>query len=146
MNFIKKITSQETFIVRHPVLRKDRPIDSCVFDGDNLASTKHFGFYIDEKIVGVISVFLNKNSIFNANKQFQIRGMAVLKEYQHNGYGALLLMHSETYINTKNGTLIWLNARENALPFYKKLNYKIVGEAFIIENVGLHYLMIKEID
>ena len=145
MNFIKEISAQETYAVRHPVLRTNKPIESCIFAYDSLASTKHFGFYFNNNLIGVLSAFFNKNSAFKTDTQFQIRGMAVLKEHQNKGYGALLVKHCETYIKIENGTLIWLNARENAVPFYKKLGYKINGEAFIIENVGLHYIMIKEI-
>ena len=44
MNSIKEIHFQETFEVRHPVLREGRPIETCFFDGDELETTKHFGF------------------------------------------------------------------------------------------------------
>ena len=36
MQNIKKISATETFLVRHPVLRAGKPIESCHFDGDDL--------------------------------------------------------------------------------------------------------------
>lgn len=144
MKKIKEITSAETFSVRHQVLRQGKPIESCLFVGDNLSTTKHFGLFIDENLTAVVSVFQNNSSIFNTQNQFQIRGMAVLNQFQKKGYGVELVLCCEEYIKTQNGRLIWFNARENAVPFYKKLGYEVVGNQFNIENVGIHYIMKKE--
>lgn len=142
---IQNISSTDTFLVRHPVLRAGKPIESCVFDGDNLPSTKHFGLYIKEKLVGVVSVFKNNNTIFIIENQFQIRGMAVLPEFQKKGFGEDLVKHCENYVKNLNGTIIWFNARKNAVPFYKKLGYNKIGNPFSIADIGIHYLMKKEI-
>ena len=144
MKKITEITSEETFSVRSPVLREGLPIESCVFDGDNLTSTKHFGLFVDEKLTAIVSVFKNNNSTFNHENQFQIRGMAVLKEFQKLGFGKELLLHCEQFFKYKNGTLIWFNARETAALFYEKLGYEKIGNLFNIESVGLHYIMKKE--
>lgn len=42
---IKKITDLETYSVRHVVLRKGKPIETCRFEGDDLPSTSHFGYF-----------------------------------------------------------------------------------------------------
>lgn len=145
MKKIKEITSADTFSVRHPVLREGKPIQTCSFEGDNLSSTKHFGLFVDENLTAVVSVFQNNNSIFNTQNQFQIRGMAVLKDFQRKGFGEELVLYCEDYIKSQNGKLIWFNARENAITFYRKLGYEILGNGFVIENVGIHYIMKKEI-
>lgn len=143
MNFIKEITAFETFTVRQPVLRPGKPIESCHFDGDNLLTTKHFGYYLKDKLTGIISLFENCNASFDTKKQFQIRGMAILEDYQKKGIGAILVLHTENYITLKDEHLIWFNARANAVNFYKKLGYQIKGEQFEITGVGPHYLMFK---
>lgn len=145
MKKIQEITALDTFSVRHPILRDGKPIEDCHFEGDNLTSTKHFGLFIDEKLIGVISVFKNKSVIFSFENQYQIRGMAVLTEFQKKGFGQELVVHCEAFIKEEKGKLIWFNARENAVDFYKKLNYEIVGTIFDIPSVGLHYTMKKEI-
>ena len=61
MILIKTITSNEVYTVRHPVLRKGKPIDSCKFVGDNLDSTFHLGAFKDTKLVGVLTI-LKKNA------------------------------------------------------------------------------------
>ncbi len=145
MKYIKEITPEATFSVRHLVLRAGKPIESCRFDGDELITTKHFGLYIEANLIGVITVLENSSSLFKDQKQFQIRGMAVLESHQKKGFGEDLMYHTETYINTQKGTLIWFNARIIAVGFYEKLGYEKIGEAFEISNVGMHFVMIKKI-
>ena len=142
---INEITYQDTFIVRHPVLRSGKPIESCFFEGDDLASTKHFGLFVNKKITGVASVFKNKNANFNAQNPFQIRGMAVVNDFQKKGLGEQLLVHCEKYITEQKGDIIWLNARQTAVFFYEKQNYIKTGDPFLIADIGLHYSMIKKI-
>ena len=143
MNFIKEITANETFSVRQPVLRPGKPIESCHFEGDNLISTTHFGYYNEGKLIGIISVFKNSNENFNTEKQFQIRGMAVLENHQKKGIGAVLVLHTENHLKAEGERLIWFNARETAVGFYKKLGYEIKGTEFEITGVGIHFLMFK---
>lgn len=142
---IKSIQSTQTHIVRHPVLRPGKPISTCIFNGDDLPSTKHFGLYTNTDLIGVISVFENKNLIFSESNQLQIRGMAILQDHQGKGYGRLLVNEIENYAKSANTNLIWFNARESAAKFYKILGYQISGSLFDIEGVGLHYVMYKQI-
>lgn len=144
---IKKIQPIDTYIVRHPVLRKGKAIETCQFDNDDALSTVHFGAFLDEKLVGVISLFEKPNSSFEEKKQFQLRGMAILEEYQKKGIGEKLIIFLENHVNTYNrNALIWLNARENAFKFYEKLNYTVIGNIFDIQDIGKHYLMFKRLE
>jgi len=145
MQNIEKITDLETYSVRHAVLRKGKPIETCQFEGDDLVSTCHFGCFIDNDLVGIISIFKKNNGIFAANNQYQIRGMAVLESHQKQGIGELLVKHCEAYCEKLHTDLIWFNARTEAVGFYKKIGYVVVGEAFDIKDVGEHYLMKKSI-
>ena len=142
---IKKITAFETIIVRHPVLRPGRPIESCHFDGDDLLSTSHFGLFLENQLAGVISAFKAQNKLFSEENQYQIRGMAVLSEFQKKGFGEALLEYCENEIRLISGDLIWFNAREIALGFYEKSGYEILGDPFEIPDVGPHYILFKAI-
>ena len=143
---IVQITALETFLVRHPVLRNGKPIESCHFDGDDLVSTKHFGLFDNGILAGVISVFEKSFAAFTNQTQFQIRGMAVLENFRKRGFGEQLVLEVEQYVRTQNGELIWFNARENAVNFYSNLGYQIIGDAFEIKDIGLHYRMFKNLN
>ncbi len=142
---IQKITSTETYPVRHIVLRAGKPIESCQFDGDELVSTHHFGHYLNNQIIGVISLFAIDNSHFITQKSFQIRGMAVLPAFQKQGIGEALVKEAEKFCTTQKADLIWFNARTTAVGFYKKMGYEIVGAEFEINEVGPHFLMYKKL-
>jgi len=143
---IKEISTSDTFLVRYPVLRAGKPLESCRFKGDDLATTKHFGLFVDKNLVGVISAFENKSDSFIENRQFQIRGMAVLSSEQGKGFGEKLLGFVEDYVRNQKGDLIWFNARSIAVVFYEKYGYTITGNAFEIPEVGTHYIMYKTLD
>ena len=142
---IKEISALETFSVRHPVLRAQRPLESCRFEGDDLETTKHFGFFSDGNLVGVVSVFENKSDKFHEKHQFQLRGMAVLSSEQGKGFGEKLLEFAEDYVKKENGDLIWFNARSMAVRFYEKAGYAVMGSAFEITDVGTHFMMYKKL-
>ncbi|MFH6935651.1 GNAT family N-acetyltransferase [Flavobacterium sp. YO12] len=145
MNIIKEIPSKETYIVRQPVLRKGKPIESCVFEGDDLETTHHFGLFQNENLTGIISLFTKSNPIFAENLQGQIRGMAILENHQKKGFGEALVKHCEDYCKQNKVDLIWFNARTAAVGFYRRMNYEVLGEPFEIKDVGEHYLMFKKI-
>lgn len=139
-----EINAEATIPVRHAVLRVGKPVSSCIFEGDNLPTTKHFGAFENQKLVGVITVLEKTNALFLSKKQFQIRGMAVLNEFQHQGYGYDLMQIAEKYIQDQQGNIIWLNARQSAVAFYEKLGYRIIGDSFEIIDIGTHFVMLKE--
>lgn len=140
---IRKITAAETYPLRHKILRKNEPIEKCVYPFDTADSTVHFGLFENNILLGIISVFETKKEVFNDKKQFQIRGMAVLENHQKNGYGATLVKHTMTYLQKEQEFLIWFNARIIALGFYEKLGFEKIGTEFEIVPIGMHYIMYK---
>lgn len=142
---IKEISALETIIVRHPVLRFGKPIESCRFEGDYLPTTIHFGLFYEDQLSAVISVFETKNILFLEENQFQIRGMAVLEQYQKKGFGVALLKFCENRIRNKMGEIIWFNARETAIGFYEKSDYQKSGNGFEIADIGIHYVLFKKL-
>tara|TARA_R110000868_G_scaffold36791_1_gene130251 strand:+ start:862 stop:1320 length:459 start_codon:yes stop_codon:yes gene_type:complete len=141
----KLISSEETYPVRHAVLRKGRPIESCAFQGDNLPTTFHLGGYLDDKLVAVASFFKENNEEHQFYKAVQLRGMAVLEAYHGKRFGQQLLTYGEHLLQKQHVTTIWMNARIKAVGFYTKLNYKTIGTVFDIPLVGEHYVMFKKI-
>lgn len=145
MYSIQKISAQDTYSVRHPVLRKGKPIATCHFDGDDLATTSHFGFFSDKELIGVLSLYKKSNTLFLTKEQSQIRGMALLKNQQKKGFGEALVLHCEKDCIARKIALIWFNARIQAVGFYEKLGYTQKGDPFEIENVGEHIVMFKKL-
>jgi ribosomal protein S18 acetylase RimI-like enzyme len=142
---IKQINPIDTIPIRHAVLRKGKPIKSCIFENDENSTTIHFGIYNNEVLVGVTSYYKVNNEDFGEKIQYQLRGMAVLEEFQGKGLGNILLRESEKILTDEKKFLIWCNARLKAVSFYEKLGFSIVGTSFDITDIGTHFKMFKKI-
>lgn len=141
----KVITAEETYPVRHPVLRKGRPIASCMLAGDELPDTFHIGGFLNDKLIAVASFYKEELIAHEFYNAAQLRGMAVLEEYHGHGYGRQLLQFGEELLKKKAKTTVWMNARVSAFGFYTNLGYHKVGPIFEIPLVGEHYVMFKKI-
>jgi len=75
----------------------------------------------------------------------QIRYMAVDDNYQGKGLGKLIVAKLEDEAKRIGLTNIELQARENALEFYKSQGYRVKEASFKLWNTIQHYLMVKEI-
>jgi len=144
MAIIKKIATTETYPVRLPVLRKGKPVESRRFDGDDLETTLHFGLFLDQELVGIVSLFQKKALFSWKKKQFQIRGMAVLDNHRKKDFGKALIIQCEEECKNQGADLIWFNARMEACGFYEKMGYQKTGTAFAIPDVGEHIIMFKK--
>jgi N-acetylglutamate synthase-like GNAT family acetyltransferase len=75
----------------------------------------------------------------------QIRYMAVDDNYQGKGLGKLIVAKLEEEAKRIHLTTIELQARENALEFYKSQGYIVKETTFKLWDIIQHYLMTKEI-
>ena len=135
---VKPIPIDAVYPIRHAVLRKGKPFESCKFNNDLNDTTTHYGVFKDNKLAGVASILKNDHPQIHAASQFQLRGMAVLDTFQGKGLGSYLIKH---IIKTYCPSIIWCNAREKAVPFYSNNQFSIIGSAFHIPKIGLHYVM-----
>jgi len=79
----------------------------------------------------------------NDNKTGQVRFMAVDTNYQGKGLGKLIIAFLETEAKTLNLHTVELQARENAVEFYKSCGYTIKEKSFLLWGQIQHYLMEK---
>lgn len=81
----------------------------------------------------------------NGNGLGQIRYMAVNPNYQGKGLGKLIVAKLEEEAKRIGLKTIELQARENALEFYKSQGYIVKETSFKLWDIIQHYLMIKEL-
>ncbi|MGJ8732762.1 MAG: GNAT family N-acetyltransferase [Cellulophaga sp.] len=143
---LKLISAKETYPVRQPILRANRPISSCKFTGDDLETTLHIGAYLNSGIVGVATLLQAQNSTILDASAYQLRGMAITGEQQGKGVGKKIITYAETILKEKGVLLLWMNARESAIPFYTKCGYTKDGSIFDIDKVGPHIVMFKKLN
>jgi len=75
----------------------------------------------------------------------QIRFMAVDPNHQGKGLGKLIVQYLEARAKEEALVEIILQARENAVEFYKSLGYEVVEPTFKLFGEIQHYLMRKQL-
>jgi ribosomal protein S18 acetylase RimI-like enzyme len=137
------ITAEETHGIRRIVLRDNKDV-SVVFEGDTDSTTLHTGIFKGDTLLGIATFMKNKHKDLQG-AQYQLRGMAVSESHQSLGLGNSLLAFGLKKISEQGGTLCWCNARTVALSFYKKMEFSIIGEEFIVPEIGPHFVMFKKL-
>ena len=93
----------------------------------------------DGKIVGCGRLQLNTVS------EAQIRYMAVDTSQQGSGIGKLIVAGLEEEAARRGASKVILQARGNALDFYRACGYVVKEKTFLLFNSIQHYLMEKEL-
>ena len=81
----------------------------------------------------------------NDTAQGQIRSMAVRTDQQGIGLGSVIVQFIEQKAKEKKLKEITLDARENAVAFYEKHGYRVIGDSYLLFGIIRHYRMKKEI-
>lgn len=140
---VRQITTQETYEVRHPVLRPGRPLEDCIFDNDDAETTFHLGLFFKDQLIGIATFMKKQNELITMGLHYQLRGMAVLADFQNKGLGNLLIEQAIAHIEPYQITHLWCNAREKAKNFYLRQGFEVIGKPFDIPRIGKHYIMVK---
>ncbi|MEH6759659.1 GNAT family N-acetyltransferase [Maribacter arcticus] len=134
MKRIVQITSEETLSIRHKVMWTNKPIDYVKLPND--AEGKHFGYFKNDELISVISLFVENN-------EAQFRKFATLKEYQGKGFGSDLLNELMLISVKEQLSKIWCNARINKIDYYSKFGMIETNNKFIKGGIG--YVIMERI-
>mgnify|MGYP000070306925 CR=1 FL=1 len=142
---IKKISAAQAYPLRQAILRPDGIIADCQFDGDELASTMHFGLFDGDALVAIASVYYRdyENNEYYVGKGYQLRSMAVAKAVQGQGIGQQLLTAICDEMKAMDVDYLWANARVSAITFYQQADFDISPAVFDIADVGPHQHIVK---
>jgi len=126
--------------LRYEVLRKpwSQTIDSAT---DQLEEKSINAFIQNNKGVFIACGRLQENE----NKIGQIRFMAVDQYYQGKGLGKLIITSLEEKAKELKLNKIQLQARENAVSFYKNNGYVMIEKTFLLWDQIQHFLMEKNV-
>jgi len=78
------------------------------------------------------------------NSTLKLRQMAVQNNLQGKGIGASIMSFAETVARDKGFKKLTMHARDSAIGFYEKFDYKVKGNEFIEVNVP-HHVMEKRL-
>ena len=130
---IRKILAEQTLDMRHKVMWPDRDIEYVKLKDD--PKGMHFGLFIDDTMVSVISAFTDGDSA-------QLRKFATIKKEQGKGYGSYLFNGVVKILKTVGIKRGWLNARVTKISFYEKKGLVETGSRF--EKGGEEYSIMEK--
>lgn len=144
MKQVKQANSQQELQaiinLRYRVLRQpwNKPIETA---SDEL-ETDSINAYISDEDGNLMACGRLQN---NGDGVGQIRYMAVDANQQGKGLGKAICLFLEAKGKTIGLKKIELQARENAVEFYKRNGYTIKEKSFVLWDIIQHYLMEKAI-
>lgn len=125
---IRKIKAEEAQPLRATVLRPGLPFEASVYPHDDEPESLHMGAFEGEKPVCVASIFHEpppgEEDLTGA---WRLRGMVTLPERQRSGYGRAVLLRCIEHIARQGASLLWCNARTDAVGFYLGLGFETEG-------------------
>ena len=142
---LKIVKSDDLLNLRSKILRNNLDPKLCRFPGDKEINSFHVGAFNGNTLIGGVSVMKNECKKKELPNCFQLRGLFVDKEFQHNGIGKTIVNFVENRLRDSGVNYLWMNARESAVLFYLKLNYSNSKISYVINEIGLHYLMYKKL-
>jgi predicted GNAT family N-acyltransferase len=128
---------QQYYALRFQVLRQpwNQPTGSEQDSSD--ANSLHYMAIYNHNLAAVARLQFNSPSVA------QVRYMATAEPFRGKGIGKKLMKHLET-VTLENGRKeIFLQARENAVGFYKSLGFTIIEKTFLLFDEIQHYSMRK---
>ena len=129
----------QSIFLRDLVLRKPLKLKFSASELIKEINYIHIG-YVDVCYDMICCLILKKINV----SMLQLKKMAVNPIFQKKGYGSMLIREAENIGKQEGYKKIMLHAREEAIGFYSKLNYKIIGNKFI--EIGIpHFKMEKSL-
>ncbi|WP_339627169.1 GNAT family N-acetyltransferase [uncultured Maribacter sp.] len=129
---IKEISAEDTLHIRHQVMWPNQTIDFVRIPNDDKG--RHFGYFKNENLISVISLFISKNDA-------QFRKFATLKKYQGKGFGSELLKEVMLISEKEKLYKIWCNARISKVDYYYKFGMIETSEKFV--KGGIDYVIME---
>ncbi|MBI1189791.1 MAG: GNAT family N-acetyltransferase [Tepidisphaera sp.] len=144
---VRRVEAERTWALRQRILRPQQTVAEMNFPGDFDETTAHFGGFVGEELLGVASVYLKANAMFEAaRRQWQLRGMATADAGRGCGLGGLILDACLSHARDSGGGLLWCNARTPVLGFYERYGLRVVSEEFTPPGLGPHRVMVVDLD
>jgi predicted GNAT family N-acyltransferase len=129
---------QEEVDLRYRILREPLGLTFNPADLAKEGTDFHLGLYVEEKLRACL--------IFTplASGELKMRQVAVDDGEQGKGLGTVLVQKSEKWALAKGYNKLVLHARETAVPFYLRMEYKKESQPFM--EVGIpHFKMFKSL-
>ena len=133
------ITAEQAHNLRYRVLRVGTPSSVVEYVEDEYPTTRHLGIELRGQIVA-ITTWIDQPSPDAADRVgVQLRGMATDPgaHVRGRGLGSLLLRSGIVMATDDGADVVWANARDSAMDFYRSHGFQISSDAFMTSDTAL---------
>lgn len=148
---IEAVPTDSILPLRLAVLRDGTPSKDPRYSEDELEGTVHLAAFAtvddgNDEIVGTSTWLTRECPLRPGIPAVQLKGMAVSRDLQSSGIGAVLLRHGIDRARRNGAQLVWARARDAALNFYERNGFTTEGDAFMDDATGMsHHMVVTEI-
>jgi GNAT superfamily N-acetyltransferase len=135
---------EEIFALRWAVLRTGLPRETAVYPEDSRGDVFHIAAYDEEGAVRGCVTFFHDPLPGETATAYRFRGMGSAPEVRGKGFGAAALKAGLRECASRGAQLVWCNGRVAATGFYEHAGFTAIGEEFVIEPSGPHYVFVTK--
>jgi GNAT superfamily N-acetyltransferase len=140
---IRALELEETYGLRRDVLRGGAPEAKVHYATDDHATTWHIGA-VDEHgtVLATATFFPEPFPDAPAPGALRLRSMAVAPSAQGLGVGTAVIEAGLVRAASVGATLVWANARDSALGFYRACGFTVTDRRFVDPDSGLPHTVV----
>lgn len=142
---VRPIPPEDTWSLRHRVLRPHQTLADCDYPGDRHPANFHLGVLdttpSPHAVVCIGTFHAEQNPDLPGAHHYRLRGMATEPHLRGQGLGGLLLRDAFERLRQRGADRLWCHAREGAIAFYTRLGFLGHGELFEVPGIGRHLVM-----
>ena len=142
---VRSISAAQARPLRQAILRPHQPLEACIYEADDDPSSAHFGAVADGRLVGIASIYRQREDGSRDPFVWRLRGMATLEAVRGQGYGVALIEVCVRHAQREGGMRLWCNARTTVAGFYRGVGFREKGEEFDLPGLGPHVVMELEL-
>lgn len=134
---VRVVDHEETLDLRQRVLRPYWTREQMRAASDPVPN---IAVYVQGRVVATANVRAEGMPGDEREGDWRLRGMASDPDLRGRGYGAAALRGALEHVREQGGRRVWCNARTEAIGFYERHGFTVVGEEFETPDGGPHYV------
>lgn len=142
------VDAKDLWELRRVVLRQGDPAATVSHPHDDDPTSFHVATRVGGHVVACASLYRASAPLGLADatdSDYQLRFMAVDPLFQGRGLGRRVLGEGERVVREEGTRLLWANARDSALGFYRTLGWSVVeGSEFVSDETRLAHSVITK--
>jgi GNAT superfamily N-acetyltransferase len=142
---LRRMQLDDILQFRHEIIRPMQRPEDIVYFGDRVRSSLHVGAFLEDNLVGVVSVVREPCPSIADQNTWRARALGVRPEMRRTGLGRRLMQVTFGYAASQHASIVWGHARTKIIQLHLSVGMEKWGEEFHDPLTGPHYLVIRHI-